>query len=116
MKRLAGLVFATLVVSAGPCMAITAAQFLQLYNSEDGQLLAISKIESMEAGVHEANEYLVKTRNDKPLYCQPPQLVLTGSQIADMLKRDVEEKGSKLGEVRLPSALLIVLQRTFPCP
>jgi predicted secreted protein len=116
MKRLGGLVFAMLVVSAGPCMAITAGQFLQLYNSEDGQLLAISKIESMEAGVHEANAYLVKTRNEKALYCQPEKLVLTGPQIADMLKRAVDEKDSKLGDVWLPSALLIVLQRTFPCP
>ena len=79
-------------------------------------MLAISKIESMEAGVHEANEYLVKTRSEKALYCQPEKLVLTGSQIADMLKRAVEEKDSKLGDVRLPSALIIVLQRTFPCP
>ena len=44
------------------------------------------------------------------------ELVLTGSQIADMLKRAVEEKDSKLGDMRLPSALIFVLQRTFPCP
>jgi hypothetical protein len=115
MKRFAGMVLAGLVASAGPSLADKAKQFLELYTSEDGQALAIAKISSMEAGMHEVNAYLV-AHNEKPLYCQPAQLVLTGSQTADMIKRAADEKGSKIEDMTIPGALLFVLQRTFPCP
>ena len=115
MKRFAGMVFAVLAASSAPCGADTAKQFLQLYNSEDGQDLAVVKITSMEAGVRRANEYL-KAHNQTPLYCQPPQLALTGSQIADMILRAAEEKDSRVEAMDVPSALLFVLQKTFPCP
>ena len=116
MKRFAGMVFAVLAASSAPCCADTAKQFLQLYDSEDGQgqALAVVKIVSMEAGVHQANEYL-KAHNQPPLYCQPPQLVLTGSQIADMIHRAAAEKNSKVEDMTVSASLLFVLQRTFPC-
>jgi hypothetical protein len=114
MTRIAGFALAALAVTTGPSLADTAKQFLQLYNSEDGQGLAIAKIASMEAGVHQANEYL-KAHNEAPIYCQPPQLVLTGPQIADMIRRAAEEKDSKVEDMTVPSALLFVLQKTFPC-
>ena len=115
MARFAGMVFATLVATAGPSLADTAKQFLQLYNSEDGQALAIVKITSMEAGMRRANEF-VKAHSQAPLYCQPPQLALTGPQIADMIQRAAEEKDSRVEAMDVPSALLFVLQKTFPCP
>jgi len=117
MKRFAGMVFAVLAVSSAPCWADTAKQFLQLYDSEDGQgqALAVVKIASMEAGVHEANEYL-KAHNQPPLYCQPPQLVLTAPQVADMIHRAAAEKDSKVEDMTIPVALIFVLQKTFPCP
>ncbi len=37
MKRFAGMVFAVLAASSAASRADTAKQFLQLYNSEDGQ-------------------------------------------------------------------------------
>jgi hypothetical protein len=114
MKRFAGMVFAVLAVSSAPCWADTAKQFLQLYNSEDGQDLAVVKIASMEAGVHQANEYL-KAHNQTQIYCQPPQLVLTGSQIADMIYRAAHEKNSKVEDMTVSASLLFVLQKTFPC-
>src|ERR1700753_2515989 len=112
MKRFAGMVFAVLAASSTPCWADTAKQFLQLYYSEDGQGqdLAISKISSMEAGVHQANEYL-KAHNQTPLYCQPTQLVLTGSQLADMIHRAADEKDSKVKDMTVSGALLFVLQK-----
>ena len=115
MTRFAGMVLAGLVASAGPSLADTTKQFLDLYNSEDGQGLALVKITAMEAGVHQANEAL-KARNGKPLYCQPPQLVLTGPQIADMIHRAADEKDSKVKDMTVSQSLLLVLQRTFPCP
>ena len=116
MKRFAGMVFTVLAASSTPCWADTAKQFLQLYYSEDGQGqdLAVVKIVSMEAGVHQVNEYL-KANNQTPIYCQPQQLVLTGPQLADMIHRAAEEKDSKVKEMTMPSALLFVLQKTFPC-
>jgi hypothetical protein len=115
MARFAGMILVALVAMAGPSLGDTAKQFLQLYNSEDGQGLAIAKISSMEAGVHQANEYL-KAHGQTPLYCQPPQLVLTGSQIGDMIRRAAEEKDSKVEDMTVSAALLFVLQKTFPCP
>jgi len=115
MTRFAGMALAAFIATTGPSLADTAKQFLELYNSEDGQGLAISKIASMEAGVREANEYL-KTHGERPLYCQPAQLVLTGPQIADMIRRAAEEKDSKVEDMTIPGALLFVLQKTFPCP
>jgi len=116
MKRIAGMVFAVLAVSSAPCWADTVKQFLQLYNSEDGQgqALAVVKIVSVEAGVHQANEYL-KAHNQTPIYCQPPQLVLTGPQLADMIHRAADEKDSKVEDMTVSASLLFVLQRTFPC-
>lgn len=116
MKRFAGMVFAVLAASNTPCWADTAKQFLQLYNSEDGQgqALAVVKIVSMEAGVHQVNEYL-KAHNQPPIYCQPPQLVLTGPQLADMIHRAADEKNSKVEDLTVSQALLFVLQKTFPC-
>jgi hypothetical protein len=116
MKRFAGMVFAVLAASSTPCWADTAKQFLQLYYSEDGQGqdLAVVKIGSMEAGVHQANEYL-KAHNQTPIYCQPPQLVLTAPQVADMIHRAAEEKDSKVKDMTVSASLLFVLQRTFPC-
>jgi hypothetical protein len=114
MTRFAGMAFAALVATTGPSLADTAKQFLELYNSEDGQGLAIVKITSMEAGMHQVNDYL-KAHGQAPLYCQPPQLVLTGPQVGDMIRRAAEEKNSKVEDMTIPAALLFVLQRTFPC-
>jgi hypothetical protein len=115
MTRFAGTVLALLVATSAACRADTAKQFVTLYNSEDGQGVAIAKVAAMETGLHEANEYL-KAHNEKAMYCQPAQLALTGSQVGDMVRRAVEEKDSTVGDLLLPAALLLVLQKTFPCP
>jgi hypothetical protein len=116
MKHFIGIaiVCATGFAFAGPAWAdaATAKQFLQLDSSEDGRGLAEVKITSMEEGIRVANAHLAA--GSKPLYCQPASLVLTGSQLADMVGRAVGAN-DKLEDVPMPTVLLGVLQKTFPC-
>lgn len=118
MKRSIGIVIVCAAVwaAANPAWAdaATAKQFLQLYASDDGQSLAEVKITSLEEGIRAANAHVVGTAGGKPLYCQPASLVLTGSQLADMVRRAVAEN-DKLEDVPVPTVLLGVLQKTFPC-
>ena len=116
MKRITGIAIACIatLAAAVPASAdtATAKQFLQLDASEDGRGLAEVKITSMEEGIRAANAQLAGS--GKPLYCQPASLVLTGSQIADMIGREVGGN-RKLEDQPLPVVLLGVLQKTFPC-
>lgn len=116
MNRLAA--FAALpltVLMATPSMAdITTKQFIQLYFSPDGQDLGALRIGAMEQGIHAVNATLVEAQPPAPLYCQPDALVMTASQLADMVKRAVD-KDSKIEEQPLATTLLGVLRATFPC-
>ncbi|HVV65217.1 MAG TPA: hypothetical protein VHC42_07095 [Rhizomicrobium sp.] len=116
MKRI--LVIAAIgaaLVAAAPARAsVTTKQFLELYYSPDGQDLGALRIQAMEQGLHEMNSYVAKTRKEQPVYCQPDPLVLTASQLADMVKR-AADKDSKLEDQSLESTLLGALQATFPC-
>jgi hypothetical protein len=118
MKRFIGIaiMFVAAMATANTAWAdaATAKQFLQLDASDDGQSLAEVKITSLEQGIRVANAHVAGTAGGKPLYCQPASLVLTGSQLADMVRRAVAEN-DKLKDVPLPTVLLGVLQKTFPC-
>ena len=116
MKRIAIACIAALSAAAFPASAdtATAKQFLQLDASEDGRGLAEVKITSLEEGIRVANAHLAATAGSRPLYCQPASLVLTGSQLADMVGREVGGN-RKLEDQPLPIVLLGVLQKTFPC-
>jgi hypothetical protein len=117
MKRLVGIAIAcATLASINPALAdtATAKQFLQLDGSEDGRDLAQVKIAALEEGLRAANAQLASTAGSKALYCQPASLVLTGSQLADMVSRAVAGD-KKLEDVPLPTVLLGVLQKTFPC-
>jgi hypothetical protein len=118
MKYLVGIaiVCATAFISTDPALAdaATAKQFLQLDASDDGQSLAEVKITSLEQGIRVTNAQVAGTAGGKALYCQPASLVLTGSQLADMVRRAVAEN-DKLEDVPVPVVLLGVLQKTFLC-
>lgn len=107
---------AATLAAANPAFAdtATAKQFLQLDASEDGKGLAELKIAALEEGIRVANARLAGTAGSKPLYCQPASLVLTGSQLADMVGRAVGQN-DKLEDVPVPAVLLGVLEKTFPC-
>jgi endonuclease/exonuclease/phosphatase family metal-dependent hydrolase len=118
MKHFTGIVIACIaaLTAAIPASAdtATAKQFLQLDASEDGRGLAEVKITAMEEGIRVANAHLAVTAGSRPLYCQPASLVLTASQLADMIGREVGGN-RKLEDVPVPIVLLGVLQKTFPC-
>ena len=73
----------------------------------------VSLAENIGRGISVANSELVATKQ-RPLYCKPANLVLKGDQILDMLTREVE-KNPALGTVFPEVAILIMLERTFPC-
>jgi len=58
--------------------------------------------------------YLEEVRKEKPLYCQPDNLVLTGPQLLDMLRRDAREVPEN-GERPFGFAVLAVSLNVFPC-
>lgn len=114
MKRLLTLSFvcAAIVAAAVPARADgTAKQYLQLDASDDGQALAETKIAAQEEGIRVVNAGLP---SGSKLYCQPATLVLTGPQLADMVRRAVAAD-DKLEDQMVSSVLLGVLEKTFPC-
>src|ERR1700761_3264006 len=109
MKRLASIAAVAAFALALPAHAeTTAKQFLEVYASPDGESLGEMQISATEQGLHQLNTYLVKTAKEKPVYCQPDTLILTGAQLADMLTRGVNEDAA-LKNMPLSAATLAVL-------
>jgi hypothetical protein len=65
-------------------------------------------------GISWTNVFLEEVRKEKPLYCQPDALVLTGPQILDMLRRDAKEF-PETGGHPFGYGILAVSMRVFPC-
>ena len=68
-----------------------------------------------ENGAGWLNAYLVTVRKEKPAYCLPAKLALTGTQLIDILRRTSDEE-QVLRDQPWGLALLAALQKTFPCP
>jgi hypothetical protein len=103
-----------LVGMADPAMCGAVTDFLKLHDEPLAQTMAETKITGLQAGFSEANAYLTGTRKEAPMFCQPANLSLTADQLIDMLRRNVNER-PELDQSDLASALLAVMQRTFPC-
>jgi hypothetical protein len=106
---------AFLAAMAQPAMCGAVTDFLKLHDEPLGESRAETEILGMQAGFAEANRYLSGTRKEPPMFCQPENLSLTADQLVDMLRRDVDTQ-PELDEDDLASALLVVMQHTFPCP
>ena len=76
--------------------------------------MAETEIMGLQSGFIEANSYLTEIRKEAPMFCQPQSLSLTADQLIDMLRRGVDEQ-PELDQKDLASALLAVMQHTFPC-
>ncbi|HVU20786.1 MAG TPA: hypothetical protein VHE09_08650 [Rhizomicrobium sp.] len=113
MTRFTAMILAGVaIIATAPAHADgTAKQFMQLVDSEDGRALGETKLVALEEGIRVTNASLGPTAK---LYCQPPTLVLTGPQIADMLRRAVAAN-DKLEDQAVSAVLLGVLETTFPC-
>src|SRR5438132_12197049 len=99
---------------AQPAMSGAVTDFLKLRDEPLGQSMAETEITGLQAGFIEANAYLTGTRKEAPMFCQPANLSLTADQLMDMLRRGVNDQ-PELDQSDLASALLAVMQRTFPC-
>jgi hypothetical protein len=98
-----------------PALCGAVSDFLKLHDEPLGQVTTETEITGIQKGFTEANAFLKDTRKESPLFCQPEYLSLTADQLVDMLRRGVKEQPA-LDQGDLASALLAVLQHTFPCP
>jgi hypothetical protein len=120
MRKLVAIIFATLGTFCTPATAMadaTAIEILAFYDKANAA--AKSEFESYFAAREDAfgwaNAYLKAQRKIEPLYCPPSQLVLTGSQIIDTMRRQIKEVPG-LGELPYGAVMLQSLQMVFPCP
>jgi hypothetical protein len=105
---------AFLIAMAQPAMCGAVTDFLKLHDEPLGQNMAETEIMGLQSGFIEANSYLTEIRKEAPMFCQPQSLSLTADQLIDMLRRGVDEQ-PELDQKDLASALLAVMQHTFPC-
>jgi hypothetical protein len=70
-------------------------------------------LHATEDGIGWAN-VAIRQKGEAPLYCEPSNLAITAEQALDMLRRGATDD-RKLGEVSYGMAMLVVLERVFPC-
>lgn len=112
MRTILAAAFLLGMAQPGTCGAVS--DFLKLHDEPLGQSRAETEILGLQAGFTEANTYLRETRKEAPMFCQPESLNLTADQLIDMLRRGMNAQPD-LDEDDLGTALLVVMQRTFPC-
>ena len=76
--------------------------------------IVLFTISRTQNGMSWANSALRTQRKEDPLYCAPTNVVLTGEQIVDILRRHLKEDPSA-EEVPYGLVMLLALQKTFPC-
>ena len=64
-------------------------------------------------GINWANSVLIRTKQ-QPLYCPPDDFWLTGPQVIEMI-REWASSDPKFGGVPYGFAVLLALQKKFPC-
>jgi hypothetical protein len=102
------------LATAQPALCGTITDFLKLHDEPLGRDSTETEIAGIQTGFIQANKFLAGMRKESPMYCQPETLNLTPDQLVDMLRRGLKEQSS-IDDDDLPSALLFVMQRTFPC-
>ena len=114
------LIFAALISSLGfaiepSCAEPLAKNVVEMYDRGDSttrKLLDVT-IVNISNGLMWANNELTK-RKTPPLYCQPENLAINGSQLIDIVRRTIGQE-QRLSNYPLGMVLLISMQRVFPC-
>ena len=113
-------VFAVVMLCATPVFAaqpqfVSTDEMLAAYDHGDGtaRQLILLGLSQIEGGMALANAEL-KAKGQAPLYCTPPQLVLTGEQVLDMLRR-IDSNHPEIGQVSYAVAILKAAEDVFPC-
>jgi hypothetical protein len=111
MKRMI-LALAVCLSASAAHAQVTAEVLLKNYDmaTPDGKQYLGEVLVHFEDGVSWANVM----RKDARLYCLPRQLVLTGEQLIDILRRELKQRP---GSENYPYQLILImaLQRVFPC-
>jgi len=100
-----------LVASAEP--ALSATEMLQMYDDPRSKQDVALTVGATQRGLALANA-AVGRRKQKPLYCPPPNLALTGEQTIDIVHRFVDAHPT-LGKIMWEAVMLLALQEVFPC-
>lgn len=83
------------------------------HGDDNARQLILLGLTQIEGGMQLANAEL-KARGQAPLYCTPPQLVLTGEQVLDMLRR-FDGNHPEIGQSSYAVAILKAAEDVFPC-
>lgn len=83
------------------------------HGDDNSRQLILLGLTQIEGGMELANAEL-KARGQAPLYCTPPQLVLTGEQVLDMLRR-YDGDHPEIGQSSYAVAILKAAEDVFPC-
>jgi hypothetical protein len=110
------ILFALVFSCAGARAEQTVSELLRDYDSAkpEKRLLLEIMMSETENGLNWASVYLKISRKESPLVCRPANLVLKGSQILDMLRREVKEFPQS-GEFPYGFAILAADMKAFPC-
>jgi hypothetical protein len=111
MLRIGAILIAVLMFPSGAKAEMSAAKFIDLYkkaNAQDRQYL--EEIARAEENGMEWNGTMAHVR----LYCSPPNMAFTGSQIIDILER-VGNEHRYIQEQPYGIAILAALEIMFPC-
>jgi hypothetical protein len=106
-----------------PCHAQqpNAGRLLEMYDhemDEEARQLFEFTVSHIQDAFGWANAEL-RGRKTRPLYCAPPKLALTAPQLINILRKGIIEEpplANPLSNQPLGFALLVSLQRAFPCP
>jgi hypothetical protein len=94
---------------------INTADLLTAYDQGDAssRQLILLGLAQTEGGMELANIEL-QTRGNSPLYCRPAQLMLTGEQVLDMIRR-YSAAHSDIRDSSYAVAILRAAEDAFPC-
>jgi hypothetical protein len=105
---------ALLIATAQPALCGGITDFLKLHDEPLGRDQTETEVAGIQSGFIAANAWLTGTLRQPPMYCQTETLNLTPDQLIEMLRRGVREEPD-LDDTHLATALLAVMQHTFPC-
>ena len=115
LSVLAGVVVVSTQVLAAEPQFVNTLDLLADYDQGDASArqLILFGLAQVESGIALANAEL-KAKGAVPLYCVPSQLVLTGEQILDMLRRYAASH-PEAGQSSYAVVILKAAEDVFPC-
>jgi hypothetical protein len=114
-KRHVGAVAVWVVLFVVPAHAEkTVSEMLQAYDAGQNRYLWELVLAHTENGLSWANVHILQSGKMERLYCPPDQLVLTGPQLIDVLRRAAKDDLA-IGNAPYGLALVKALARVFPC-